>query len=71
MNTQVPLVTTKQLVRALTDQSNFYILPRALRDEVHGNDRRGRNRFFQTFHNFRERAFKRSLVEFYAYMPRA
>ena len=69
MNTQVPLVTTEQLVRALTDQGNFYILPSALRDEVHRNDRRRRNGFFQRFNDFRKSALKLGLVEPYPYMP--
>src|SRR5438094_3527990 len=65
------LVATEQLVRALTYQRNFYILSSAPRYEVHGNDRRCRNRFFQTFYYFREGAFKLGLVELYGYMPRA
>ena len=67
----MPFVSAEQLVRPLTDQGNFDILPRALRDEVHRDDGGRRNRFFQTFHDSRKRSFKLGLIELYSDMPSA
>ena len=67
----MPLVAAEQFVRSLADQGYFDILPRALRDKIHRDDGRSRNRFFQTFHDLWKRSFKFGLVKLHRHMPSA
>src|SRR4029450_2084959 len=64
-NAYMPGVTAEQFVRPLTDQCNFHILSRALRDEIHGNYGRSCNWFFQACHDLWKRSFEFGPVEFY------
>ena len=68
MNSQMPFVATEQFIRPLTNQGNLDILSRALRDEVHRNNRRSCDRFFETFHDLWKRAFEFGLIKLHRYV---
>src|ERR1043166_899792 len=67
-NGYMPGVTAEQFVGTLTDQCNLHVLPRALRDEIHGNYGRRCNWFFQACHDLWKRSFEFGPVEFYGHV---
>ncbi len=71
MHAEMPFVAAEQFVRALADQRDLHVLPRALADEIHRHDGRGGDRFFQKANNIRQRFFKLLLVQYHLMMPRA
>src|SRR5258708_26585429 len=70
-NSQMPFVAAEQFVRSLTDQGNLHVLARALRDEVHRDNRRSRDWLFQTFHDLWKRSFEFGPVKLYRHMASA
>ena len=65
----MPLISTKQLVGALADKRYLDILSGALRDKVHGDNRRRGNGFLQTFDNLGQRLLELVAIKFYGHMP--
>ncbi len=51
-------ITTKELVRSLTDKRDFNVLVGAFTDEIHRNDRRSRDGFFQEANDLGKRLFE-------------
>src|ERR1700730_2601266 len=71
VNAEMPFVSAKKLIRALTNQGNFDVLPRALRNKIHRDNGRSCDRLFQEFHNLGQRSLKFSLLKSYRHMPSA
>src|SRR5205814_4935496 len=70
-NSQMPFVAAEQFVRPLADQSHLDILSRALRNEVHRDNRRGCNRLLETFHDLWKRSFEFGSVKLDRHMASA
>ena len=47
LDAKMALVATEQLIWTLTNQRHLDVLASSLRDEVHGDDRGGRNRLLE------------------------
>src|SRR5207244_9540566 len=68
-HSHMPLISTKQLVGTLADKRYLDILSCALRDKVHGDNRRRGNGFLQTFDNLGQRLLELVAIKFYGHMP--